>query len=229
MAPKEVKPKITKKSNMEISVYGLNGKEVKKMSLPKDIFQTNINDQLVAQYVRVYMQNQRQGNAVAKTRSEVSGTTKKVYRQKGTGGARHGSKKAPIFVGGGVTFGPLSRDMSLTMSKKQKKVALFSSLTKKVKEGTLSAVENAVLDIKPKTKVVASFIKAVGFQGKKVLIVVPEMKENGFIQSVRNIPNVVVVQATKINPYMIMNNSQTIFVEKALDVVEKHFLNQNAD
>lgn len=229
MAPKVTKTKkmTSAQAKLEIPVFDVKGIETKKISLSEDIFHTKVNKALVAQYVRIYLQNQRQGTVATKTRGEVIGTTKKIYRQKGTGGARHGSKKAPIFVGGGVTFGPHPRTFALSLNKKQKRQALFSSLTEKAAQGTIAAIENAFMEIEPKTKVIATFLKKAGFENKKLLVVLPEIKENGFVLSIRNIPNIELIQAQSLNPYIVMNNTQTLFVEGALEVLEKHFLKKN--
>jgi large subunit ribosomal protein L4 len=219
------KSKATKKesNNLEIALFDLTGKETKKITLPTELFSEEYNAPLMAQYLRVYSQNQRQGNASAKKRSEVVGTTKKVYRQKGTGNARHGSRKAPIFVGGGVTFGPKPRDYSLSMNKKQRRKALLMALTIKAKEFTIFGLSNDVQTIEPKTKDVAAFLKATNLNDKKTLIIVPQLKKDGFVLSTRNIENVELVQATNINPYMILNSNNIVIVEEALSVLEKHF------
>jgi large subunit ribosomal protein L4 len=219
----------TTKSSLEIPVYDVTGKEVKTISLSKDIFGAEANKHLIAQYVRVYLVNQRQGTVSTKTRSEVTGTTKKIYRQKGTGNARHGSKKAPIFVGGGVTFGPQPREHMLKMNKKQKKQALFTALSMQAQNGSVYAVASEVAAMKPKTKDITGLLKNIGLAEKKVLVIVPELTKNGLVLSSRNISNIELVPATTINPYMILNHQATIFVEDALVVMEKHFLSNHAN
>src|SRR3990172_10626024 len=138
---KEVRKKNVK-AGLTLPVYGVDGKEKTPADLQKEIFSVEVNPRLLAQYVRVYLANQRQGNASTKTRGEVTGSTRKIYRQKGTGNARHGSIKAPIFVGGGITFGPKPRDYSLKMNKKQKTLALFSSLTVKANDKEIFALQD---------------------------------------------------------------------------------------
>lgn len=223
------KQKKVEKKGMEVPMYDLTGKEIKKIGLKKDLFGIEYHPQLVSQYVRVYLQNQRQGTSSTKTRSEVVGSTRKIYRQKGTGGARHGSRKAPLFVGGGIAFGPKPRDYSLTMNKKQKRIALLSCLSKKAKDGMIAALSNDAMDMKPKTKEVAAFMKTIKADKQKVLVVLPLVKESGLVLSIRNIPNVELVQAANLNPYMLLNNGLTLFTEGALETLEKHFLKQHAD
>src|SRR3989344_6029979 len=123
--------KTTKKGSLFAPVYDLKGAKSGTLALPKEVFGTKVNNSLMAQAVRVYLANQRQGNATTKTRGEVQGSSKKIYRQKGTGRARHGSLRAPIFVKGGIVFGPKPRDFSLDLPKKMKRKALFSSLSAK--------------------------------------------------------------------------------------------------
>src|SRR3989338_4919632 len=135
-AIKTVKKTETKKSSagLTIPVYDLNGKEKGTVELAKEIFAVEASPKLLAQYVRVYLANRRQGTASTKTRGEITGSTRKIYKQKGTGRDRHGDIKAPIFVGGGTVGGPKPRDYSLKFNKKQTKKALFYSLSLKFKE-----------------------------------------------------------------------------------------------
>ena len=216
----------TKKVSLEVTVYDLKGKSTGTVQLPEEIFGKKENKALIAQYMRVYLTNQRQGTVATKTRSEVVGTTKKIYRQKGTGGARHGSRKAPIFVGGGVTFGPQPREFSLSMNKKQKKQALFVALSVKAKEQSVKILED-VSDMKPKTKDVSDFMKAIQVNGKKVMFVLPKVEKKGFVLSVRNIANVQIAQADTINPYTVLNTRELIFVGDAMKKLEEHFTHTN--
>lgn len=142
-----------------IPLYAVDGSESKKVELPA-IFNTEVSPDLMAQYMRVYMSNQRRGTASTKTRSEVIGTTAKVYRQKGTGRARHGSRKANIFKGGGVTFGPKPTDYSLKMNKKQKRKALAGALTMKAKTQAVLGFADDFMAIEPKTKTMSSLMKS---------------------------------------------------------------------
>jgi len=227
--PKTTETKIKKvtKKNTDISVFSIKGEKTESASLDKSIMDQKPNDALTAQYVRMYLANQRQGNASVKTRSEVIGTTQKVWRQKGTGRARHGAAKANLFRGGGVTFGPMPRDFSLSMNKKQKKQVLFSTLSQKLKDGNIKVLDIKGFGEKPKTKKVAEFIKSIGAEGKKVLFVLPKIENNPFIKSVSNLPKTDVIQATTLNTYEILNHEEIVFVNDGLAIMEKHFLTKN--
>ncbi len=207
-----------------IKMYSIDGTEKESVAVSEAIFGVKENKALIAQYIRVYLQNQRMGTANAKTRGEVIGSTRKIYKQKGTGGARHGSNKANVFRGGGVTFGPTPRDYSRDMNKKQKKQALFISLSIKMKENAVMALDGAAIAMKPKTKDVSAFLKSLKIDTKKVLVVLPEVAKNGFMLSSRNIPNVEIIQASTVNPYSVLNNSTIMFVGDALKSLENHFL-----
>ena len=220
-------PKALKSNKLEAQVYDLNGKSSGTVALNEEIFGRKSNPALIAQYIRVYLTNQRQGTVATKTRSEVVGTTKKIYRQKGTGGARHGSRKAPIFVGGGVTFGPQPREFSLSMNKKQKRQALFIALSTKVQEQAVKILDEDIASIKPKTKTIADFMKTLSIEGRKVMFVLPQIARNGFVLSARNLPNVEIAQADTINPYAILNTNELVFVGGALKKLEEHFVKTN--
>lgn len=211
-------------SKLSVKVYDASGKEKDTISLSKELFSVEGSPKLLAQYVHVYLANQRQGTASTKTRGEVTGSTRKIYRQKGTGRARHGSIKAPIFVGGGVVGGPQPRDYSLKLNKKQKRKSLFLALTLKKKEDAILVADKSLLSIEPKTKLVAEFLSTRGLQNKKALFVLPKMQKNNFILASRNIPYVQLEAATSLNPYILLDAEKIIFVDDALSVLEKHFL-----
>lgn len=210
------------KSALSIDVYGLDGTVEKTVTLPKEIFAVGGNAKLLAQYVRVYLANQRQGTSSTKTRSEVTGSTKKIYRQKGTGRARHGASKAPIFVGGGIAFGPKPRDYSLKMNKKQKRKALFYSLSLKAKDKEIVGVSDKTLTVKPQTKKIAELLTKMGVGASKVLIVLSDTRNNLYLSS-RNIANVDIVTAQTINPYEVLNHSKILFTENAVQTLTNHF------
>lgn len=216
---KAVKPA----SKLMMTVYDLAGKEVRSEVLDAHIFGHKDNTALLAQYMRVYLQNQRQGTVSAKTRGEVIGTTQKVYRQKGTGRARHGAAKANLFRGGGVTFGPRPRTFSLSLNKKQKKSALFISLSQKARMGAIKGLDAKDMGTKPSTKTVATFLNNTNLTDKKVLFILPKIEKTPFIQSVSNIKKATVIQGSTINPYVIANNDSIVFVESALKKVTDHF------
>jgi len=223
----EAKKTTIKKQTTEniIPVLSLTGEKIGEKILPEAIFQVESKQATISQYIRVYMINQRQANASTQTRSEVSYSTRKIYKQKGTGGARHGSRKAPIFVGGGVAFGPKPRDLEASMNKKQKKQVLFSSLSMKKKDGKILCISNDVTNMQPKTKDVVAFLKKTETDKKKILVVLAE-KNNNFVLSTRNIPNVHIVDSASINPYIILSNDTVIFTDGAIDQLVKHFLKQ---
>jgi len=214
---------VEKKSSLSIPVYDITGVEKKRIELPKEFFSLEANPSLLAQYVRVYLANQRQGTASAKTRGDVVGSTRKIYRQKGTGRARHGDIKAPIFVGGGVVGGPKPRDYSKKISKKQKRIALFLALTLKQKENAILAAED-ITSIEPKTKLVAHFLSKIGLTNKKILFILPKMEKNNFILASRNISRTTFTDAVSLNPYGLLQAEKIVFVHDALSVLEKHFL-----
>ena len=167
-----VKP--TKGRSLSASVYDIKGKVAGTVSLPSEIFGAKINDSLMSQAVRVYLANQRLGTVKTKDRGEVNKTTRKVWQQKGTGRARHGSRRAPIFVGGGLAFGPRPRDFSLSLSKKMKTLALFSALSSKLKDQELKIVKG-LETLTPKTKLMAKVFENLGIESKKrVLLVMPK-------------------------------------------------------
>jgi len=214
--------KITTTKKIEIPVYDLTGKSNSMMKVSDTIFGQKDNDALISQYMRVYQQNQRQGTVSTKNRGEVAGTTHKMYKQKGTGRARHGSGKEPIFVGGGVAFGPRPREFSKNLNKKQKKLALYTSLSMKAKGKSVIALVKESLSIKPKTKQIADLLNTLKFEGKKILFVVPKLEKDGFVLSTRNIASATLVGATTLNPYTVFNNEVIIFVGDALQTLEKH-------
>jgi len=211
-----------------VKVYDLNGKEGKTVELPKEIFKTNVNPKLLAQYVRVYLANQRQGTASAKTRGDVVGSTRKIYRQKGTGKARHGDIKAPIFVGGGVVGGPRPRDYSLKINKKQSTKALLCALSLKQKENNIVGLEDNALKTKPKTKIIAGFFKNTNISETGSLLILPKMEKNNLVLAARNIAGLDLVEALSLNAFEVLRAKKLIFVEKALEVLKKHLIkNEN--
>jgi len=217
-------PKLAKN---EVNIYSLSGKQTGTEDLQKEMFELKDNPELIAQYVRVYLYNQRQGTVSSQTRSEVTGTSQKVYRQKGTGRARHGAAKANLFRGGGVTFGPKPREFSMSLNKKQKLKALFITLSQKAKSKNICVLDTTGIEKKPHTKTIVQFLKAAELVDKKVLFVLSKMEKNSFILSTQNIGKVDVVQASTINPYQILNHSELIFVDDALKTLDAHFRKQH--
>lgn len=210
------------RTSINADVLDLKGKVVEKMSLPKEIFGAKINDKLMAQAVRVYLANQRSGTASTKTRGEVKGSSRKIYRQKGTGRARHGSVRAPIFVKGGIVFGPKPRDYSLDFPKKMKRAALFSALSARLKAGEIKVLKG-LAKIEPKTKEVSGVLKSLSFKkGKKVLLITPKETQNVWRAS-RNIEGVNLILANQLNTYETLKYGVLLFMQESIKVLEDQF------
>lgn len=218
---KKVIKTVKKRDGLLVDVHNAKGKIVDKISLPKGIFSAKINPLLMAQAVRVYLANQRKGTASTKTRGEVRGSTRKIRRQKHTGRARHGSIRAPIFVGGGIVFGPKPRDYTLKLPKKMKKTALFSALSTKLKDKKIKVIQD-FKKIPTKTKVIANFISKLtdNAKNKKVLIIVPPLK-NGEVEKIkkaaRNIKGVTLTRPTTLNTYEVLNHDFLLFFKESIE------------
>ncbi|HEX7042914.1 MAG TPA: 50S ribosomal protein L4 [Patescibacteria group bacterium] len=208
-------PVAKKSESLTVSVYDVKGKETGKMDLPKEVFGAKINPVLMAQAVRVYLTNQRQGRANTKSRGEVDGSTRKVYRQKGTGRARHGGIRAPIYVGGGIAHGPKFKDFELSLSKKMKKASLFSALSQMAKDGRIIVV-SGFEKIEPKTKVAASALVGMGLSGQKALVVMPSHLENVF-KAARNIAKIKVSTTLLLNTYDVLNGGTLVIMKEAVE------------
>lgn len=215
-------PKVEGKSSLTIDVYGLDGKVAGKISLPEEIFGEKVNKTLLAQAVRVYLANKRQGNASTKTRGEVDGSTRKIYRQKGTGRARHGSVRAPIFVKGGIVFGPKPRDFSLDLPKKMRRKALYSALAAKLNDGEVKVL-SGLEAIEPKTKNFASAMKNLGLVEKKLLLVLSEDVQ-AVKRAARNVQGVSSTVVKRLNAYDVLNNKNVVVTKDAIEEMKKHFL-----
>lgn len=214
-----VKKAASKKSGgLRVPLFTIKGKQDGQVSLPKAIFGEKVNKVLMSQAVRVYLANQRRGTASTKTRGEVVGSTRKIYRQKGTGRARHGAITAPIFVGGGIVFGPKPRDFSLAMPKKMKKKALFSALSAKLADNAITVVAG-LEKITPKTKVMAKLLKTIDVSNK-TLLVIPESIEP-VTRAARNIAGVEILPANQLNTYTVLQSKTLLFMQQAIDVMEK--------
>ena len=203
---------------MEVSVYNIKGEDTgRKVVLNDAIFGIEPNDHAIYLDVKQYMANQRQGTHKSKQKNEVAGSTKKLKRQKGTGGARAGSIKSPLFPGGGRVFGPVPRDYSFKLNKKLKQLARRSALTYKAQANAIQVLEMPAMEA-PKTKAVIALAKALNVENKKVLIVLPETNVN-FQLSCRNIPSVKPILAQNLNTYEVMNASAVVLVEGAENVI----------
>ena len=204
---------------MELSVYKIDGSESgKKVVLNEEIFGITPNDHAIYLDVKQYLANQRQGTAKTKDRSEISYSTKKLIRQKGSGGARHGSLKAGIYVGGGRVFGPQPRDYRKKLNKKLKQLARFSALSYKAQENAIVMVEPFVMDA-PKTKEFQQILNNIKAGSRKVLFVLPENSTNIYLSS-RNLPEVNVITVDEINTYAIMNSYSMVLVDGVQEILE---------
>jgi len=202
---------------MEVPVHNLTGAQVSTVDLPAEIFEATINTGLMWQYYQMQRDNARQGNAKTKTRSEVSRTHAKWYRQKGTGRARHGSRNASIFVGGGRAHGPVPHKYTKHMPQKMRHAALRSALSAAARDGQIMVVENLNID-SAKTKAVAGiFDTLVGTT--KTLILIPERMEI-FERSVRNLPRVVGLRASYVNVRDLMQFEKIIIPLASLEVIK---------
>ncbi len=204
---------------MEVSVLNLEGKETgRKVTLSDDLFATEPNHHAIYLDVKQYLANQRQGTHKAKERAEVARTTKKYFRQKGTGGARRGSLKSPIQKGGGTVFGPRPRSYSFKLNKKLKVVARKSALSLKATENSIKVIESLSFDA-PRTKDFLQFIEALGLSDKKSLVVLGESNKSVYLSS-RNFKGSSVVTASDINTYSIMKAQSVVLTEDALGKLE---------
>jgi large subunit ribosomal protein L4 len=213
-----------KKKSMSADVYDLTGKVAGKVTLPAEMFGDKVNKTLVSQAVRVYLANKRQGTVSTKTRGEVDGSTRKIYRQKGTGRARHGSIRAPIFVKGGIVFGPRPRDYSLELPTKMKRKALFSVLSGKLTSGEIKIV-SGFEDITPKTKKFVAALQKLELDGKKrsVLLVTAGKTEN-LKRAAGNVSGVNLLPANLLNAYEVIKNKHLVLMKDAVSEMEKTFL-----
>ena len=203
---------------MELSVYKIDGSESgKKVVLNEQIFGIEPNNHAIYLDVKQYLNNQRQGTAKTKERWEVSYSTRKLIRQKGSGGARHGSLKANIYVGGGRVFGPQPRSYRSKLNKKLKQLARFSALSYKAQENAITLVEPFVMDA-PKTKEFINILNNIKANGRKVLFVLPENSTNIYLSS-RNLPEVKVITVDEINTYTIMNANSMVMVDGVQDIL----------
>ena len=204
---------------MELTVYNIEGKDTgKKVILDDEIFGIEPNDHVIYLDVKQYLANKRQGTSKAKERSEVAYSTRKLKKQKGTGGARAGSIKSPVFVGGGTIFGPKPRDYSFKLNKKVKQLARVSALIYKLKENNLMVVEDIKMDA-PKTKELIQVNKNLQIDNKKILYVSAEQNINLYLSS-RNLQRVNVTTISELNTYNIMNASVLVLDESSANALQ---------
>ena len=205
---------------MELAVYNINGEDTgRKVMLNDEVFAVEVSEHAVYLDVKQYLANQRQGTHKSKERSEVSGSTRKLHKQKGGGGARIGDINSPVLVGGGRVFGPRPRDYRFKLNKKVKQLARKSALTVKVQANELKVVEKFSFEA-PKTKDFIKFAKNLEAEGKKLLLVLAE-QNNNVILSARNVPNARVISAKDLNTYALMNSNAVIVTEDSIDVINQ--------
>ncbi|WP_347157140.1 50S ribosomal protein L4 [Pontibacter chitinilyticus] len=203
---------------MELSVFNIKGEDTgRKVTLSDAIFGAEPNEHAMYLDVKQYLANQRQGTHKAKERNEVAGSTKKIKKQKGTGGARAGSLKSPVFVGGGRVFGPKPRNYSFKLNKKTKVVARLSALALLARDNRVALVESFTLDT-PKTKEFKGILNNLQSTGK-TLMVLPEVNKN-VVLSGRNLPKLKITTASDLNTYDLLNTQKLLLVEESVNVLE---------
>ncbi|RAV30831.1 50S ribosomal protein L4 [Sinomicrobium soli] len=204
---------------MEVAVLDINGKETgRKVSLSDAVYGIEPNNHAVYLDVKRYLANQRQGTHKAKERAEIAGSTRKLKKQKGTGTARAGSIKSPVFVGGGRVFGPRPKDYTQKLNKNVKRLARRSALSLKAKEEAIVVLEDFSFDA-PKTRNFTSVLKALGLEDKKSLFVLGGPNKNVYLSS-RNLKTSEVVSVSELNTYKILNANNVILLEGALEGIE---------
>jgi len=205
---------------MKLSVLNIAGEDTgKKVDLKKNVFEIEPNDHAIYLDVKQNLANKRQGTHKAKERADITGSTRKIKRQKGTGTARAGSIKSPIFRGGGRAFGPRPRSYSFKLNKKVKQLARKSALTYKAREKGILVLEDFSLEV-PKTRAFYDIHKSLNVNNKKSLLVLSEPNKNIYLSS-RNLEDSKVIAVSELNTYDIMHASVVIFVESSLDVLQK--------
>ena len=204
---------------MEANVINIKNEEVGKVKLNEKIFNEEVKEHTVWEVVKWQLAARRAGTASTKTRAEVRGSRRKILPQKGTGNARHGDRKANIFVGGGIAHGPRPRDYYYPLPKKVRKKVLKGVLSIKLKEGELSIIEDFSFE-EPKTKKAIEVLKNLGLENSKVLLVIPAKDEN-LMKSFRNLQNVKVLVVDGLNTYDILNADKVLIFKSALEKIDE--------
>ncbi|MCH5328794.1 MAG: 50S ribosomal protein L4 [Coprobacter sp.] len=203
---------------MELSVYNIKGEDTgKKVTLNDEVFGIEVNEHAIYLAVKQYMANNRQGTHKSKERSEVSGSTRKLKKQKGTGGARSGDINSPVMVGGGRVFGPKPRDYSFKLNKKVKILARKSALTLKAQESAIIVVEDFSFEA-PKTKEYAEFVKNLQVADKKSLLVLADQNKNVYL-SARNLEKAKVVTVSELNTYKLLDTKSLLLTESSVAAI----------
>jgi large subunit ribosomal protein L4 len=204
---------------MELNVLNINGQETgRKVTLNENIFGIEPNDHVIYLDVKQYLANQRQGNAKSKERSEHAGSTRKLGRQKGGGGARHGDINSPLLKGGGRVFGPKPRDYGFKLNKKVKQLARKSALSYKAQDNAILVLEDFNFEA-PKTKEILNIAKNLKVDGKKLLFVLPDTNKNVYL-SARNLQFAEVMEAAAVNTYKVLNADVLLVTEKSLETID---------
>ena len=205
---------------MELAIYNIKGEDTGRKAILNDqVFAVDINEHAIYLDVKQFLANQRQGTHKSKERSEVSGSTRKLHKQKGGGGSRIGDINSPVLVGGGRVFGPRPRDYRFKLNKKLKNLARRSALSLKAKEGQITVVEDFTFEA-PKTKSFAEVQNNLKVAGKKNLFVTAAADANVAL-SARNIPDTRIMRAADLNTYAVMNNAAVVITESAVEIVNK--------
>ena len=208
---------------MNVAVVKNNGEETgRKVNLSKDIYSMEPNDHAIYLDVKQYLANQRQGTHKSKERADIVGSTRKIKKQKGTGTARAGSIKSPIFRGGGRVFGPRPRDYSFKLNKKVKVLARKSALSYKAKDKAISILEDFTFEA-PRTKDYLTMLKSLSLEDKKTLLVIPKSDKN-IVLSGRNVQNTKIITAEQINTYDVLNADMLVLAESSVEKIEKTLL-----
>ncbi len=205
---------------MKQEILDKNGKFVEEINLEEGVFGVEINEPLLTQYIHVFRTNQRQGTSSSKTRAEVSGGGKKPWRQKGTGRARHGSTRSPIWVHGGISHGPKPRNWELSFPKKMKKLAMLSALTLKKSSDSMKALDE-ISTKKPNSKYISELLNTLSLSGKTLFIV--SKKEDSVLKSVANVKNATLSDLGNLNVYSVLEAKNVVFEKEALLNLQKSF------
>jgi len=215
----EAKP-ARRDSGLSVPVYSLAGRAAGTLSLPKEIFGQKVNNKLLTQAVRVYLTNEKSLSGSTKTRGEVKGSTAKIYRQKGTGRARHGAIRAPIFVGGGIVFGPKPRNVRLELPKKMKKAALFSALSYKLSDKNLVGI-SGLEKSNGKTKQIAQLLTKIATKDKKMksALIVTDDRNDNVLRAIANIPQATALSVNLINMYEVLKHELLMITKEAVDTL----------
>jgi large subunit ribosomal protein L4 len=207
---------------MKLAVYKTSGEETgRTVELRDDVFAISPNDHAIYLDVKQFMANKRQGTHKSKERNEISGSSKKIKKQKGTGGARAGNIKSPLFRGGGRVFGPVPRDYSFKLNKKVKILARKSALAYKAQGSKIVVVEDFNMDV-PKTRTMVEIQQNLKSENKKVLLVLNEPNKNIYLSS-RNLQGIKVVMVSDLNTYDILNASSVAFLESSIEALNENF------